>query len=155
MPGGRNGSAIYNLYKLKYKKTRRLQALCESILRENAPFCGTPLGASGTISRGTPPEQRTMRRILLQSPPLDTSAPDVQPNIEPLNLSAKERVNRSEEIPPTSGCSSRVTFSRSPLPTHNKNLIQVAVKFLIFPFKFQHHFILDALFTFRLIIRWK
>uniref|UniRef100_A0A914VCG8 Nuclear receptor domain-containing protein n=1 Tax=Plectus sambesii TaxID=2011161 RepID=A0A914VCG8_9BILA len=33
MPGGRNGSAIYNLYKLKYKKTRRLQALCESILR--------------------------------------------------------------------------------------------------------------------------
>ncbi|VDK72526.1 unnamed protein product [Litomosoides sigmodontis] len=128
MPGGRNGSAIYNLYKLKYKKTRRLQALCESILRENASLCGTPLGASGTISRETPPEQRTMRRILLQSPPLNTSAPDVQPCIEPLNLSAKECANRSEEVPPTSGCSSRVTFSRSPLPTHNKNLIQELIE---------------------------
>lgn len=136
MPGGRNGSAIYNLYKLKYKKTRRLQALCESILRENAPHCGTPLGTSGTTSRGTPPEQRTMGHTPLQSPPLGTSASDIHPSTEPLNLSAKEGVTRNEEIPPTSGCSSRIAvqfaFSRSPLPTHNKNLIQVAVEFVIF-----------------------
>lgn len=140
MPGGRNGSAIYNLYKLKYKKTRRLQALCESILRENTPCCGTPLGASGTNSRGTPPEQRIMGRTPLQSPPLSTSVP------EPLNLSAKEGVNRNEEIPPTSDCSSRIAvqfaFSRSPRPTHNKNLIQVTVEFLILAFQFQHYLIL-------------
>ncbi|CAG9534343.1 unnamed protein product [Cercopithifilaria johnstoni] len=123
MPGGRNGSAIYNLYKLKYKKTRRLQALCESILRESAPRCGTPLGASDITSKGIHPEQRTMG-----STPLNTSAPDVQPSSEPLNLSAKEGVNRSEEIPPTSGCSSRIVFSRSPLPTHNKNLIQELIE---------------------------
>ncbi|KAL3990263.1 Zinc finger C4 type (two domains) family protein [Acanthocheilonema viteae] len=129
MPGGRNGSAIYNLYKLKYKKTRRLQALCESILRENAPRCGTPLG---TTSRGTPPEQRKMGRAPLQSPPLSTSAPDVPPSTEPLNLSAKEGVHRSEEIAQTTGCSSRIAvqfaFSRSPLPTHNKNLIQELIE---------------------------
>uniref|UniRef100_A0A0R3RK74 Nuclear receptor domain-containing protein n=1 Tax=Elaeophora elaphi TaxID=1147741 RepID=A0A0R3RK74_9BILA len=134
MPGGRNGSAIYNLYKLKYKKTRRLQVLCESILRENAPRCGTPLCATGTTSRATPPEQRATRRTPLQSPPLGTSTPDVNPGTEPLNLSAKEGVNRScEELPPTSGCSSRIAvqfaFRRSPLPIHNKNLIQVALHF--------------------------
>ncbi|EFO25146.2 nuclear Hormone Receptor family member [Loa loa] len=132
MPGGRNGSAIYNLYKLKYKKTRRLQALCESILRENTPRCGTPLGASGTISRGTPPEQRTMGRAPLRSPLSGTSAPDVPPSTEPLNLSAKESAIRSEEIPPTSGCSSRIAAqfvsSRSPLPAHNKNLIQELIE---------------------------
>ncbi|VDN91119.1 unnamed protein product [Brugia pahangi] len=133
MPGGRNGSAIYNLYKLKYKKTRRLQALCESILRETAPRCGTPLGASDNTSRGTPPERRTMERTSLQSSLLGTSImPDVHPNTEPLNLSAKESVTRSEEIPPTSGSSSRVAVqfacSRSPLPTHNKNLIQELIE---------------------------
>ncbi|VDP12740.1 unnamed protein product [Onchocerca flexuosa] len=132
MPGGRNGSAIYNLYKLKYKKTRRLQALCESILRENAPRCGTLLGVSGATSRSTPPEQRRMGRTPPQSPPLGASTPNVQPSIEPLNLSAKESVIKSEEITPTTGCSSRIAveyaLSRSPFPTRNKNLIQELIE---------------------------
>ncbi|MCP9263021.1 Hormone receptor 4 [Dirofilaria immitis] len=132
MPGGRNGSAIYNLYKLKYKKTRRLQALCESILRENAPRCGTLLSASGTTSKYTPSEERIMEHIPQQSPLLGTSTFDEQSCTEPLNLSAKESVTRSEKIPPTSGCNSRISvqfaLSRSPLPSHNKNLIQELIE---------------------------
>ncbi|KHN74663.1 Nuclear hormone receptor family member nhr-91 [Toxocara canis] len=99
MPGGRNGSAIYNLYKLKYKKTRRLQALCESILRENT-------------TRRTPPS----------SPPAATPAPTLNQGTEPLNLSAKtEMIMKSEantqfSIPPT------------PPPHAHKNLIQELIE---------------------------
>ncbi|VDO92739.1 unnamed protein product [Heligmosomoides polygyrus] len=49
MPGGRNGSAIYSLYKLKYRKTRRRAAVgCES----NMPNGSVNDGMSGSVERG-------------------------------------------------------------------------------------------------------
>ncbi|VDM98078.1 unnamed protein product [Thelazia callipaeda] len=135
MPGGRNGSAIYNLYKLKYKKTKRLQALCESILRENSSRCGTPSNAyAGSPFRGMPTEKKaiTGRRSPL-SPPLGTPAPELRSTVEPLNLSAKEDAIRSEETTIANefnGASTTVhcNLTRSPLPTHNKNLIQELIE---------------------------
>uniref|UniRef100_A0A915CLY2 Uncharacterized protein n=1 Tax=Ditylenchus dipsaci TaxID=166011 RepID=A0A915CLY2_9BILA len=38
MPGGRNGSAIYNLYKLKYRKSRRMNTVCRNL---NSSLCKT------------------------------------------------------------------------------------------------------------------
>ncbi|MFH4976861.1 hypothetical protein AB6A40_003570 [Gnathostoma spinigerum] len=94
MPGGRNGSAIYNLYKLKYKKTRRLQALCESILRENA-----------------------VKRTLPESTPTVTSTPSTKTTLEPLNLSPR-RDAKLETVSPI-----RNVFTSKP-PVQTKNLIQ-------------------------------
>uniref|UniRef100_A0A9J2Q046 Nuclear receptor domain-containing protein n=1 Tax=Ascaris lumbricoides TaxID=6252 RepID=A0A9J2Q046_ASCLU len=100
MPGGRNGSAIYNLYKLKYKKTRRLQALCETILRENA-------------TRRSPPS----------SPLAATTAPVLRNSIEPLNLSAKtETVIKSETN------TQHIKQPAPPPHVHNKNLIQELIE---------------------------
>lgn len=101
MPGGRNGSAIYNLYKLKYKKTRRLQAICETILRESS-------------SGSTPPPV---------SPRPGTPAPEVRSSTEPLNLSAKDIKQKNE----VASCTTirQLLPTRSPVPMHNKNLIQV------------------------------
>ncbi|VDN23988.1 unnamed protein product [Gongylonema pulchrum] len=138
MPGGRNGSAIYNLYKLKYKKTRRLQALCESILRENAAHGAASLAAApyGSSSRLTP-SGRSMSGSTPPSgsPPSGTPAPELRSSIEPLNLSAKESVIKGETMPGSGWCSSssstvsRLTPStRSLLPPQNKNLIQELIE---------------------------
>lgn len=131
MPGGRNGSAIYNLYKLKYKKTRRLQALCESILRENGTRdTASPAAPHGTSSRRTPPGHPVSGCTSPGSPPSGTPAPDIRSSTEPLNLSAKESVIKSDAAP-TSCCSStanRFTSMRSPLPSQNKNLIQELIE---------------------------
>ncbi|VDK69071.1 unnamed protein product [Anisakis simplex] len=102
MPGGRNGSAIYNLYKLKYKKTRRLQALCETIFRENA-------------NRRSPPS----------SPPAGTPAPMIthHQGTEPLNLSAKtETIVKTEATTPLSAPPTHTPH------VQNKNLIQELIE---------------------------
>lgn len=96
MPGGRNGSAIYNLYKLKYKKSQRIHALCETILKDNV-----------------------LKQSPSSSPPVTSSASSVQPSTEPLNLSIKmESAIKMETIAP-------IYTSMVQPPTQNKNLIQV------------------------------
>ncbi|VDN53626.1 unnamed protein product [Dracunculus medinensis] len=95
MPGGRNGSAIYNLYKLKYKKSQRIHALCETILKDNV-----------------------LKQSPSSSPPVTSSASSVQPSTEPLNLSIKmESAIKMETIAP-------IYTSMVQPPTQNKNLIQ-------------------------------
>lgn len=37
MPGGRNGSAIYSMYKMKYKKMRQLESDIENPSTANIP----------------------------------------------------------------------------------------------------------------------
>lgn len=97
MPGGRNGSAIYNLYKLKYKKTRRLQALCETILRENA--------------RGLSP-------LNFNPTPVPVSGCSLTSVTQPLNLSSKPECRSENEVVTT-------IPNLVQAPKQNKNLIQV------------------------------
>ncbi|KAK0403072.1 hypothetical protein QR680_016701 [Steinernema hermaphroditum] len=110
MPGGRNGSAIYNLYKLKYKKTRRLQSFCETLPRKT----------SADSSRAQHPTGSSMeQQPTVSSSPSPRNSSRHRRTPQPLNLSSKSSRPSSpqqkslRDLPPT--------------PT-NKNLIQELIE---------------------------
>ncbi|TKR73046.1 hypothetical protein L596_020403 [Steinernema carpocapsae] len=112
MPGGRNGSNIYNLYKLKYKKQRRQQQFCESLVRKT-PDNRTPQpqGSSSSFDQPT---------VSSSQSPRNSSRHRCTP--QPLNLSSKSSRPSSPQQQPQ-----KSLRDLPPTPT-NKNLIQELIE---------------------------